>query len=149
MAYKICILAILLAAANAFWNTGHMMIAKIAQDQLLQRNSTLFQKVIEEIRGLADLSYDEKYSFIEASIWPDTIKDSGLRLFDHIHVTRTPYIMSDYEGEPIYDPRNITWTIGELKRTLLSSDGDNLNSLFGRSFSWRFLIHIVGDIHQP
>ena len=54
-----------------------------------------------------------------------------------------------WSGETDYDPENATWALNQSKRTLSDTKNHGMDDGLSRSFMLRYLIHNVGDIHQP
>lgn len=125
-----------------------MIVAKIAEDDLLASDPTSYEKFNNLIQGLNNFTDGLSNTFVEASVWPDDIKGYGATLFDNYHFLDRIY---DPEGlMPIMSEvakynnslNTIHWCTGVLKK-----NRDAVS--FERAIMARFLLHIVGDIHQP
>lgn len=126
-----------------------MIVARIAYEQIKSSNPTLLELIETEIGQLGQFSKDGNYPFVEASNWPDDIKELGMLQFNQWHVVRTPIIRDGYQGDTFEEPQNATWAINQMIQTLSFTEKKGMDPGFGVSFAWRFLIHLVGDIHQP
>lgn len=126
-----------------------MIVARIAYDELLQTNPSVLRKVEKELNIFKDFSNSDDHIFVESAIWMDDIKELGWELFNPMHFVDTPYISQDYDGGVYIEPMNLTWSLGKVIETLNSPRITGYQSHAPLSFSWHFLIHLVGDLHQP
>ena len=125
----------------AWFDEGHMIIASIAWDDLSPEEQ---QKANYLISILADA--DPDYSdFIQAATWMDGIKGKGLHYFDGYHFINQYYVVYSPDVMPLYEDNNVVWTINQALKTF----NGYKPSEFSMGMSFRFLIHAVGDIHQP
>lgn len=87
------------------------------------------------------------YVFMRASTWPDEIKRHGNQ-YDHPqwHYVNLPLIPPNFPNQPSPSPNNdIVFAIGECEKMLKDKNTDpDARAVY---LSW--LIHLVGDIHQP
>jgi hypothetical protein len=133
-----------LAATSAFaWDaTGHMIIADIAL-----RNMSAKAKA--EANRILSLGAQSSYGvaptdFVLVSTWADEIRNR--------HRETGPWHYEDHhfrtDGQPVTahaDPENAVWAIDRFTKIL----SDRSKSDSDRADALRFLIHFVGDIHQP
>ncbi len=123
----------------AWGTTGHRVIAEIAE-----RN--LNKKAQKNVKGLLD---DQHMAFW--ANWPDFIKSDTTKRWDHTHIwhfVNAPAGMSkdefvEYINNLSQD--NVYSAIKSLKTTL----ADKTKSKEERKEALVFLIHLVGDMHQP
>jgi hypothetical protein len=146
--------------ANAWWNTGHMLVARIAQD-ILQEESPETLKKAETILRSSDfqtyLHLEDEYPFVECATFADEIKGSGFSDQAHWHFVDSPLIDEAIKQEfqmPDPVPFNVTWAIEQMIDSLKEADAYHRNKppvkfALAQSFNLRLLIHYVGDIHQP
>ena len=154
------ILGVLLISrfSSSAWNSfGHMTIAAIAYrdlssdekikvGELLQHHPDYAKWKQNYSRNVADFDLDA-YVFMQASIWPDQIRRKG-NPYDH---PEWHYI--DYPLEPPAfperagpAPRNdVLYGISQSEAFLKNK----LSSPEERAVYLSWLIHLVGDIHQP
>ena len=131
-----------------FWSTGHMIISRIAYEEIKNKNPQLLKEIEEEILVLKQYSKEGNHSFIEFAVWADDNKEIEFGAFTIWHYVDT-YVMPDFQGETEYEAMNVTLAIDQLQKTLNNSNSPSFNSDLALSFSWRYLIHLIEDIHQP
>jgi hypothetical protein len=128
-----------LAAISQAWiDTGHMVIAAIAQANLKP------EVYAEAIKLIAYDAPEKSNSFITAACWADDIRrsrpESGPWHYMDIHFRA--------DGKPSTnkpDEENAATAIAKFSKIL----SDKTQTLGARAEALRFLIHIVGDLHQP
>jgi hypothetical protein len=169
----IALLLIFINTPRVFaWNDfGHMAIAAIAYPQLSapakQRVSVLLQKnpdYAEWVRGVPPAER-ERIAFMKAAVWPDAIKrnpdysdipdrfapalspNSGYRdKLQHRswHYINNPFTPDRTPAHPAATP-NLQTQIATLRRVLR----EKTSSMDTQSYSLVWLLHLVGDAHQP
>jgi len=123
-------------AAYAWNDTGHMVIATIAEQNLTARAKN-------QINWLLKQEDDEKYdTFVTASVWADDkrTKESAPWHFINIHF-RTDG--KETVNQP--DKNNVVTAISKLSAIMV----DGNQTMRDRVEALRYVIHFVGDIHQP
>lgn len=123
-------------SAFAWHDTGHMVVAEIARQ-------SLSQKVLTECQWLLKQNSEPKTdNFLTAACWADDFKtrENGPWHYINYHF-RTDGKSTDNKPEP----QNIEWAIKRFSAVL----GDKKKDPRERAEALRFLIHFVGDIHQP
>jgi hypothetical protein len=122
--------------AFAWIDTGHMIVAAIASHELKPR-------VRAEIDELLKIGGDARTSdFYGAACWADDFKTKADGKWHYID----NYFRSDgkpAENKP--DEENVIWAIHKFSDVLAdkkASDADRAQAL-------RYVIHFVGDVHQP
>jgi S1/P1 Nuclease len=134
--------------AYAWHDTGHMVIAEIAK-------KTLNEGVEEQVEFLIKIFekfYPESSTIVTSACWMDDLGQHKLTAFGAWHYITIPYdpdkILNCCEIEKLdimKKSNNIVWAIGECLQTL-----KNPKSIpFEKAIMLRFLLHLVGDIHQP
>lgn len=127
----------------AWNNVGHRVIATIAYSQLSPYEKRELQTWIKPLRY-----YYPFFQDIQAlATWPDWIKGQGVKAFNTWHYVNRPYGLNNYKIQTHYhsDSSNIIWAIGQSEIVLVSKKSNPV-------MRWEFLaflIHCVGDIHQP
>jgi len=135
------LVVLVLISVNVFaWDaTGHRLIAEIAWGQLKPGVKWRVNKLIHVL----DKDYGS-VDFVNASTWADWIRSHNVNAFDSWHFINNP-IIYDHIKPPPLEQKNIVWGIGQSEQVLES----NKSNTFEKAFFLRFLIHLVGDAHQP
>ena len=121
--------------------TGHMIVAQIAW-QYMKPDARQEADRLIKILAEADPKMDQ---FIAASTWMDGLKNDQFKFFNHWHFIVQPYLQDESIKPPATSKENVTWAIEQAVETLKK----RRSSDFAKALSLRFLIHLVGDIHQP
>ena len=136
-------LAFLLAPVPArAWNAaGHMLTAQIARERLSPGARA------EADRLIAVLAAESPKidTFVAASTWMDLLRGEDWKLFNTWHYVDFPVNGDGLPMVPPARPDNVLSVIADAKTTLASPKAGD----FLRALALRFLIHLVGDIHQP
>jgi hypothetical protein len=126
--------ALLPSPAFAWGKTGHRVIAAIADTQL----SGLARAHVEQILGPGE-------SLDEAANWPDEMRSAPGEFWQK---TATPWHYVTLNGI-IYDHAppegDALEALGRFSETLKDPNA----SLTDRQLALRFIVHLVGDLHQP
>lgn len=146
---SILLLVALISPTLCFWSTGHMIIARIAYEEIQKRDPAYFNQITKEIELLKDFSKEDKHSFVESAVWADDNKAISWGAFSDWHFVDTPVISDNFDPEIEFDMKNATWAIYQMKKTLKNKNKPKFDSGLALSFAWRYLIHLVGDLHQP
>lgn len=151
MKYLAVLIAFLVMAspALAFWSTGHMIISRIAYEEIKRIDPAYFNQIQSEIDILKSFSKEDKHSFVESAVWADDNKGIAWSAFNEWHFVDTPVVAPDFKGETKVEMMNATWAMYEMEKTLKNKNKPSFDSHLALSFAWRYLIHLVGDIHQP
>jgi hypothetical protein len=136
-----------LCVANAWLSTGHILTATIAYNELKQNNPQVLAKAEAILEPLRKFFLEPHYAFISAAEWPDDIKGMQWKNFNILHFVDIPVIDPSFEGEPESSVDNAALAFKECKNTLTNGTGNI--TVIGKSMCMRFLIHIIGDVHQP
>ena len=128
------VMALIPSPALAWGKTGHRVIAAIADEQL----SGLARANIREILGGAE-------SLDEAANWPDEMRSAPGTFWQ---TTATPWHYVTLNGI-IYDHApsegDALEALGRFRATLQDPNA----SLADKQLALRFIVHLVGDLHQP
>jgi hypothetical protein len=142
--------------AQAWGTAGHMVIAAEAYQQLSPESKAQVFDVLKAHPDFAkwaaayhaNAKFDlPAYVFMRSSSWPDEIRRTE-NPYDHPdwHFIDYPLRPPDFPFEP--DPRptnNILYGLKQCEQTLADTNASpELRAVY---LSW--LIHLVGDIHQP
>src|SRR6476646_3240040 len=134
IAAAIAAAALFPSPALAWGKTGHRFVAAIADPQL----SGLAKAHIREILGGAE-------SLDEAANWPDEMR-SAPEVFWQKTATPWPYVQLNgitYDHAP---PEGDALQALRHFRSVLRDPG---SSLADQQLALRFIVHLVGDLHQP
>jgi len=145
-------------AISLAWNSsGHMVVAAIAYKDLsgdekvkvseLLKHHPDYQKW-EQAYGWSGSEFDPNtYAFMQASVWPDQIRRKG-NPYDHPewHYIDFPLEPPTFPEKPSPTPKNdILYGISQSEAFMTNK----LSSPEEQAVYLSWLIHLVGDIHQP
>lgn len=135
------ILFIFFAPACFAWDSsGHRLIAQIAYERL----TPAAQKKVDQMTGLLDENFPAQSRFLYASTWPDRIRGDDVNAFNRWHYIDNPYSI---DGTPTRFPsrENVVWAVYQAEQVLQSPKANR----YEKAVFLQFLIHFVGDAHQP
>jgi hypothetical protein len=145
--------AAFLAPAQAWWNNGHMITARIAYDELTEKNPEVLAQANKILAVLEpETQFEKDHSFVESATFPDRFKHHGfadLAASNHVnvhgpwHFVDNPFF-DGYTTDVKENDMNVTTAINTLTEKMYTA-GEDRDS----SYQLRCLIHYVGDIHQP
>jgi hypothetical protein len=134
-------LAIFSPLTNAWNAVGHMVIAKIAYDQLTPE---VRNKVDALVVNLAT-EYPEIKNFTQMAPWPDQLRAQKIDSYTHWHYIDNAFSTDGTALKNLSDTDNVLWAIDKIKPVLQNEQANP----YERARFLAFLVHIVGDIHQP
>lgn len=117
-------------------DTGHMIVAAVAERDLTARAR-------EESARLLQIGGDEKTrDFLGASCWADDVKNAENGPWHYInhHFSADGKMTLNKPAE-----QNAVWAIRKFSDTLADRSKPDAE----RADALRFLLHFVGDVHQP
>lgn len=133
---------------DGWWDAPHMLIAQIAHDNL----PPTARKEAEDLLAYLQEDFPESSTFITAACFPDDITSLGISGFKVWHGMLTPYSPDNYLSEQakgcieaLTQDNNLISAINQSLKTLKNSAA----SRWEKCFLLKFLLHCVGDIHQP
>ena len=122
---------------------GHMMTAQIAFDRLSPRAKAEARRLLAIPINPAAVTRRSR-NFINAAHWADDLRPfPEFDSFKALHFIDTPF-SDDGTPLPTVPPPDIVTALEENVNILRTSTDDN-----ARAQALRFIIHFVGDIHQP
>jgi hypothetical protein len=138
--------ALLPSPAFAYWDYGHQTVAKIAWANICPQTRTAIRKLLAR-QALLDTPQCQAGTIEQASIWPDCIKKLGpdYRTMSNWHFQDTALCKPYDADSPCRDGNCISAQIERDVRTLR----DKAAPAAERVKALAFLIHLVGDLHQP
>ncbi|MDO6413055.1 S1/P1 nuclease [Sphingomonas sp. BIUV-7] len=132
--------------AAAFWEYGHETIATIAMSQVQPRTRASIEWLLKRQAALETPTCPAK-TIEEASIWPDCIKPLGDRfayVYDWHYQNLDVCVPFDIKANCI-DGNCVSAQIPRAQRML----ADRKLPVRDRLMALAFLVHFMGDIHQP
>jgi hypothetical protein len=160
-------------AALAWWDEGHMQIAYVAYKQLddavkenadaLLRRNPDYEKWTA---GVADPKTAKVYAFIHAATWADDIKreeyhythdanasdtaGQNIGYTDHNQHAYWHFKDIDFtpDGSPLPAPAGVD-LVTQLKKMIAALPATSGASADLRSYDLVWILHLVGDAHQP
>ena len=150
MMYRHLILTftILSTQLGAWVDTGHMVVAEIARNNLRPE----VQNNVDQLAELWSKYYPESSTFLTCGCWSDDIKKGGITAFDTWHYIDIPYDPEGFltpEKRALIDAdqnnNNVVWAIMQCLNTLSNAEAKP----FEKAMMLRFLVHFVADAHQP
>jgi hypothetical protein len=174
---SLTVVGALINTTSAWWGTGHMLVASIAEKLMQQNDPSSYKKATAMLQTLTksapDLVKDEgEHSFVECSILADGIKSHGGSFQSGWHFVDQPFLdeggdINDFNFT--FDSHNVTEAMSALRDWITLADDykstyeytmlmQNIDALAkvsglseddGASLALRLFIHYAGDIHQP
>lgn len=122
--------------ALAWIDTGHMLVCEIAQRSL----NDLAKHKIESLINIG--ATEKTNNFVTASCWADDFKtaENGPWHYINIHFRNDTQPVTTKPLE-----QNVVWAIEKFSKEIADPFLDNAR----KADALRFLLHFVGDIHQP
>lgn len=145
---KVVSVLLLVQLGLGWWDVGHMLVSRIAEAELQKTDPQSYEKFDALVKSLNPMTDGRTQTFVEAAVWPDDIKNYGANLFNNYHFTDRIYdpdgMMPSMSDTAKYNNslNLLGWCMNVLKK-------NKLNNTFERAFTARFLLHLVGDVHQP
>jgi S1/P1 Nuclease len=145
VAALVCLVLLPAKVTSAWGAGGHMMTAYIAYQRLNSRAKAEVNRLLRLPINPASVSRKSR-DFVNASHWADDLRPFAEFKFAAVqHFADFPFSV---DGTPVPTdqpgPDNIIVALERNVETLKTSTDDN-----ERAQALRFIIHFVGDIHQP
>ena len=134
--------------ACAWWNSGHMVVAKIAEERLNETAKTEINELIDVIGQ----SCPDSATFIEAACWLDDIWNRGMGMVATWHGRAGPYSPDEFLSDQDMARISVKYRNNDGVAAIQKSIATLSNPRAGKwekAFMLRVLLHVVGDIHQP
>lgn len=152
MSKELFIIALLAISAISWNSTGHYIIARLAEIEIMEADESLQKELVGLLALNAVHSREKDYPFVEAATYSSDIRHHNWTIFNSWHYA-VNYLMKkdskvDTKNLPS-SPQDIVFAINEAKNTLRNTKVSRIEDRFGKSFMLRHLIHLVGDVHQP
>jgi hypothetical protein len=123
------------------------LAATIAYNELKKNNPAGLKKAEDILEPLRQFFMEPDYPFISAAEWPDDIKGQKWANFNNLHFLNYPVIDPSFHGDISTSVDNATFAFNSCSDAISNTKGDI--SIIGKSICMRFIIHLMGDIHQP
>lgn len=131
-----------------WWDSGHMVIAKIAEERLNKTAKHKLEELIEEIGK----NCPDSRTFIEAACWLDDIQNRGVGVvvFWHGHagIYSPDGFLSDQDIAKISMKYQNNDGVAALQKSIATLKNPQAGK-WEKAFMLRVLLHVVGDIHCP
>lgn len=124
----------------AWDSSGHRIVAQIAYDNL----NPIAKNKVDQLTELLDQKYPPQSRFLFASTWADQIKGDDVTAFNSWHFINYPFSLDGTATKPP-SAENVVWAILQSQKVLASTKSNP----YEKAIFLRFLIHFVGDVHQP
>jgi S1/P1 Nuclease len=142
---------------RAWDDNGHKVIARIAWDSIKKETRDKAIKLLKAAPPDSDLAMpalSDRELFLRAATWPDIVRDKNFQQrWEKYHHGKWHYINWFWEPGPPPrdrpdlhpDPENIVQKLNDLQSSL----ADAARSDAERAIDLAWVLHLVGDIHQP
>lgn len=139
---KLIFLLFLILPFNLYaWDgIGHRIIAQIAYDNLTPAARNAANDLIDRLSD----QYPQSSTFQTAAEWADFLRHDNVNAFDRWHFINYPY-STDSTTPSNIPTENIVWATKQSIAVLQSPHATE----FEKAIFFRFLLHFVGDAHQP
>ncbi len=115
-----------------------MTVAQIAYDNMKPSTKAKVDALLKKNPG------PDFTDFVRSATFPDQLKRYGIKSFNGWHTISTPYSTDDSKTSKA-GKENVVWAIDQCVKTIESAKAPGLE----KARALRFLIHFVGDVHQP
>eukprot|EP01090_Pellita_catalonica_P010700 TRINITY_DN2213_c0_g1_i1.p1 TRINITY_DN2213_c0_g1~~TRINITY_DN2213_c0_g1_i1.p1 ORF type:complete len:376 (+),score=64.72 TRINITY_DN2213_c0_g1_i1:30-1157(+) len=141
-----CIFLSIISCSESWWEEGHLIVGQIAKDTLAEINEGALENCQLIVAALGK-DYPLSPEIISASYWADDLKDFRWSAFDEWHYINKPFVppTSNFTA-PTDIPGQLPYALNQIYRALASFTESNF---MGKAMMIRFLLHLIGDVHQP
>jgi hypothetical protein len=144
------------ARAIAWHETGHKLVAAIAYAELAARERTAIDVILKRHTNFQSWKAEFEHArpslslgqfiFMQASVWPDQIRDSHKpETHPEWHYIDYPLRPPGFPDEAAPNRPNVLSAIDQVSNVLTKHGASR--QVQAESLAW--LIHLVGDVHQP
>ncbi len=140
--------------SHAWWEAGHMLVADVAYANLSPKAKEQVKILLPFMNAESNYKHSyvynkskPNYTMMAISVWPDHLNayPNFLRVNKTLHYIEDAYA-NDGTKIPLTIPRdNVVFAIKQYKGHLAQRNA----SKSSRSRALAYLIHFIGDIHQP
>jgi hypothetical protein len=156
---KTVLLLIFMVTQLQAWNSmGHFIVSGIAQKQLEKENPKVLANVLKVLESLSEFFSETQGSLLEASVMAHYFNTDFEGFLGYYHYRDVPDIYknespADFPKQNFpYDIQYAMWATINIIKDSKNKDKQKTaavkNGLMD-SMMLRYLLHIVGDVHQP
>lgn len=136
------------SVAFSWWDSGHMVVAKIAEERLSENANNEINELIDVIGQ----SCPDSATFIEAACRLDDIWNRGVGMVATWHGRAGPYspdgFLSDQDFAGISVKYRNNDGVAAVNKSIATLSNPHAGK-WEKAFCLRVLLHVVGDLHQP
>lgn len=118
---------------------GHQLIAQIALNNMHPQAKYRAIALMDVLRPQYGYT-----SFVKVATWADDIRRHNVEAFTPWHYINKAF-SPDETPLPVLQKQNVVWAIVQAENVLQSVNANRLE----KGLFFRFLVHFVGDVHQP
>ena len=152
------LLSFLLHPSLTWAMQGHSIIASIAETRLKSEHPQIWLKIEQMLSGLRDHFPESPNTFMESAAIPDLLNFEFQGFMRVNHFRDTPVIYPKDSAKDLLipstlPPEDVITGLNRALNIIKASLEPNYTSVLKRGFMdslmLRYLVHLVGDIHQP
>jgi hypothetical protein len=133
---------LLVSLTSHAWNAlGHMVVANIAYSNLTPDVRSKVDKIAKDFSS----EYASIHSFLDLAPWPDTLHSQNIESYSHWHYVDLAFSADATPLKDLTDTDNVIWAINTIEPVVKNNNAN----IYERARFLSFLVHMVGDIHQP
>lgn len=140
--FALVIFCAILPVNSYAWNAvGHTLVASIAYERLKPSVKAKVDKMTQDLSK----EYPNVTQFQQLGPWPDSLRGQHIDVFTHWHYVDIAFSADVTPIKDLSDDDNIVWAIKQITPIV----GNASANPYERARFLAFLVHFVGDIHQP
>lgn len=130
---KFCLGYLLISSTNAFWNTGHLLVARIGYEVLLKESPATLDQVVNLLSVLKqsdpmNTTSENLHPMVECATFADEIKLKNGKYQENWHFIDQPYLdqggkISDFNFT--FDTHNVTAVMHDIIDFMNHNEGYN------------------------
>lgn len=134
--------SLVMTPASYAWNMlGHMVVATIAYQNL----KPAVRKNVDQMVAYFNQQYPEMRTFVDLSYWPDSVRSQKINVYLHWHYIDIPFTKDASPLVNTIKTENVVWALQNIPVIVKNFNANP----YERVRFLSFLVHFVGDIHQP
>lgn len=143
--YFVFILWVLVGSVAAWWDNGHLLVARIAQTELhktARSKLTKAQQILGVVqKRLPNLTYREKnHPFVATATFGDFFKYKGGMYQKQWHFTNIPYRSSDKKAPKHAFKKDIVSAINSLAKIVKGAPG------YGSTYEYKEILNGLSNV---